>query len=265
MQRRIATLARATGLRRRDLAAVRMRTERELLARFGYRKPAHGSRILCYHGVGTPSWGVNDLTVRQFAEQLKFALALGYRFVSLEEAVCTNDPKLLAVTFDDGLVSVARNAVPVLRELGVPYTVFVVSEWADGKHPFGDGVIMDWAELSHLAENGASIGSHSVNHPNFREISAQEAARQLRDSRESISANLGLTPRAFAIPFGRSSDWTAATSLAADLAGYDRILAQSEDARPSGTIARTFVARSDTLLTFRAALEGAFDSWEEWC
>ena len=261
----IAAVARSTGLRRHHIAAARMRGEREFLARFRIRASERDrSRILCYHGVGTPSWGVNDVTSKQFAEQLEVALSLGYRFVSLEDAVGRPVPKTLAVTFDDGLASVSKNAAPVLSDLGVPFTVFVVSDWADGKHNFGDDIFMDWSDLQRLVGDGAAIGSHSVNHPNFSRISADEAVMQLRTSRETISARLGLAPDAFAIPFGRSSDWTAATSESAALAGYDMVVAQSEDARPPGTVPRTFVAGSDTRTTFRAALEGAFDDWEEW-
>lgn len=241
-----------------------MRGEREILARLAQRRPPRQSRILCYHGVGTPAWGVNDLSPERFAAQLELALVLGYRFVSLDEAIGRRPPKSLAVTFDDGLASVAKNAAPILRKMGVPFTVFVVSEWADGRHPFGDGVVMGWGDLQRLVDAGAAIGSHSLSHPNFSRISLAEATRQLCESRETIASRLGTIPRAFAIPFGRSSDWTPVAAELAVQAGYTVILAQSEDSRPPGTIPRTFVARSDNRRTFRAALEGAFDSWEEW-
>jgi len=260
----VATFARAAGLRRRHFAAPRMRVEREYLARFGDRKADCRSRILCYHGVGTPAWGVNDLSSERFAEQLETALSMGYRFVSLEHAVQSAQPKTLAITFDDGLASVARSAAPILRRFGVPFTVFVVTDWLDGRHDFGEEVFMSWDELEGLAAIGASVGSHSLDHPNFAHIAPDEATRQLIASRDAISAHLGLVPTAFAIPFGRSSDWTPAATAAADRAGYSLILAQSEDARPPGTIPRTFVAGSDNRACFRAALAGAFDAWEEW-
>jgi len=241
-----------------------MRIEREVLARFGTRNPERRSRILCYHGVGTPAWGVNDLTPERFADQLEMALSMGYRFVSLQEAVREARPDTLAITFDDGLASVAHGAVPVLSRLGVPFTVFVVTDWLDGRHDFGDGIVMSWGELEHLTEAGASVGSHSLDHPNFAHISPDEAARQLTASRDAISDRLGVVPDAFAIPFGRSIDWTPAASAAADQAGYSVIVAQSEHSRPPGTTPRTFIAGSDSRTTFRAALEGAFDAWEEW-
>ncbi len=240
-----------------------MRGERELLARLHHR-PQDRSRILCYHGVGTPGWGVNDVSSEQFVEHIESALRLGYRFVSLDEAVRHQAARTLAITFDDGLASVATNAAPILRALGVPFTVFVVSAWADGRHDFGDGVMMGWTDLQRLADGGAAIGSHSVSHPNFSRLGPAETARQLRDSREAISCRLGITAETFAIPFGRSSDWTAAAADAATQVGYRMVFAQSEDARPPRTVPRTFVARSDNHRTFRAALEGAFDSWEEW-
>ena len=39
----------------------------------------------------------------------------------------------LAITFDDGLKSVLTNAAPILAEYDVPWSLFVVSDWADGR------------------------------------------------------------------------------------------------------------------------------------
>jgi peptidoglycan/xylan/chitin deacetylase (PgdA/CDA1 family) len=241
-----------------------MRGEREFLSRFAARRRAPRPRILCYHGVGTVTWGVNDVSAERFRQQLELALSDGYRFVRAEDAVQQRSVKTLAVTFDDGLASVARTAAPILRELAIPFTVFVVTDWASGKHTFGDDTIMSWHELERLASAGATIGSHSISHPNFKRLSAAETSRQLDGSREAIAAHLRITPTAFAIPFGRSSDWTAVALELASAAGYTTIFAQSENACPSGTIPRTFVARGDHRSVFRAALEGALDDWEEW-
>jgi peptidoglycan/xylan/chitin deacetylase (PgdA/CDA1 family) len=259
----LAAAVRATGLRRRHLAAARVRAQRRFLSRFASRSVTDRARILCYHAVGTPGWGVNDLTPYSFRQQLELALAEGYKFVTLKDAVRQGAPHTLSVTFDDGLTSVATNAAPILVELGIPFTIFVVSDWADGRHAFGDGVIMSWQELRRLVDSGAAIGSHSVTHPNFARLSSDTAAFELRSSREQIATYLGVAPDEFAIPFGRSSDWTAESSILAGRAGYTKIFAQAENTRPAGTIPRTFVTRWDDRPIFRAAIDGAFDNWQE--
>ena len=77
--------ARRAGLRRAQLAALRMRCERTLLAGLGRNRARTRGRILCYHSVGTPQWGVNDVSPTQFRRHLELALAAGYRFVRAEE------------------------------------------------------------------------------------------------------------------------------------------------------------------------------------
>lgn len=259
-----ATLRRA-GFTRLRAAAVRMCCERAALSLAGERRPAR-SRILCYHGVGTPSWGVNDVSPARFRSQLETAIRAGYHFVPAELIASGDDidERRLAITFDDGLASVAEYAAPVLEDLGIPWTLAVVTDWADGQHEFGDGVMLNWAEIERLAERGATIASHSVSHQDFGLIDAPHAEAELFESRITIASRIGITPSAFAIPLGQTKNWNSTAQEAAIRAGYLTVYAQSEERRHAGTVGRTFVTRFDSPRIFRAALAGAFDRWEEW-
>ncbi|MFN0093446.1 MAG: polysaccharide deacetylase family protein [Dehalococcoidia bacterium] len=258
-----AALRRA-GVTRKRAAAIRMCCERTVLARIP-RAPNPGPRILCYHGVGTPGWGVNDVSPARFRRQLETARELGYAFVPASEiAQGRAAPKSLAVTFDDGLASVAEHAAPILNELCIPWTTFIVAGWADGAHAWGPGVVSGWAEVERLAAQGATIGSHSRTHPNFGSLGVAAAAEELAGSLELIRSRVGISVSEFAIPFGQSRDWSGAAMAAAAEAGYERVYAQSVDRRWPGTVPRTFITRFDDDRIFRAALEGRFDRWEEW-
>jgi peptidoglycan/xylan/chitin deacetylase (PgdA/CDA1 family) len=246
------------------VASARLLCERHAVA----RKPHKGeprSRILCYHSVGTPSWGVNDVSPARFRRQLELVLERGYRFVPASKlASGVAEGTELAVTFDDGLTSVATNAAPILAELNIPWSLFVVSDWAEGRHSFGDGVMLGWREIERLAGAGVEIGSHSVTHPDFGGLDPQAAVEELQVSRDVIGARLGAAPQSFAIPFGQSANWTQAAQQSALAAGYTTIYAQTERPRVAGQASRTFVTRFDGDGIFRALLGGAFDGWEEW-
>jgi peptidoglycan/xylan/chitin deacetylase (PgdA/CDA1 family) len=256
---------RRLGLRRTGIATARVLGERQLLALSHRGAASRRARILCYHSVGTPGWGVNDVSPARFRYQVESALEAGFQFVSAAAiASGGGEDGQLAITFDDGLRSVALNAAPVLAEYAIPWSLFVVTDWADGRHPFGEDLLLGWNDIVRVAESGATIGSHSVTHPDFRRLDESAIEHELQVSRRTIEARTGLNPTSFAIPFGQHNNWPASANRAARQAGYRHVYAQSEARRPAGTIPRTFVTRFDDSRLFRAALQGAFDSWEEW-
>ena len=230
-----------------------------------HRRPAATGRILCYHAVGSPEWGINDISPARFRDQIELAAELGYRFVPAASVAHGSASAMdLAVTFDDGLISAATNAAPILAERGVPWTMFIVGGWTEGRHPFGDGVIMGWAEVERLLAAGVEIGSHSMSHPDFGSIAPDIARSELTDSRRLIEGRTGRPVTSFAIPLGQSKNWSPDAAECAEEAGYEIVYAQSVTGRPAGTIPRTFITGIDDRRMFKAAIEGAFDEWEEW-
>jgi peptidoglycan/xylan/chitin deacetylase (PgdA/CDA1 family) len=228
---------------------------------------------LCFHSVGTPEWGVNDVAPSRFRRHIELALGLGFTFVTAaelaDELAATGaesnrrHDRLLALTFDDGVRTVATEAAPILASYGIPSTVFVVTDWADGKHRHGD-LLLGWRDIEALASSGATIGSHTVSHPDLGVVSTDRARDEIGRSRAVIADRVGLVPEDFAIPLGHSGNWRPELLDLARAAGYRHVYAQCEDRRPPGTTARTFITRYDDDATFRAALGGAFDRWEEW-
>lgn len=259
-------LVRKSGLRRQHIAAARMCCERHVLASAGKGRVRNHGRILCYHSIGQPDFGVNDVSPLDFRRQIELALNGGWRFVPASTIAANGGgPKDLAITFDDGLRTVLTHAAPVLAEYKVPWSVFIVTDWSDGNASWAKpGSFLDWRDVEGLAKAGAEIGSHSVTHPNFSLLSAGQTDDELGQSRRTIEERVGITTQSFAIPLGQSGNWTRAAAEAAQRLGYETVYAQAEDTRPVGTVARTFVSRFDGERVFRAALRGVFDRWEEW-
>jgi peptidoglycan/xylan/chitin deacetylase (PgdA/CDA1 family) len=265
MKRALKTIARSVGVTRPRVAAARMCCERHWLATFGRPSKRYVGRILCYHTIGQSEWGVNDVTPAQFRRQIEMALNAGFRFAPASEvARGDSDAKTLAITFDDGMKSVLTHAAPILKDYGLPWSFFPVSEWSDGKHAWVADKVLSWADIEALMKDGAELGSHSATHPDFKWIDQQRTVDELGESRRTMELRLGFAPDTFAIPFGQSGNWPEAAAKAARDAGYTTIYAQAEETRPEGTVARTFVTSVDGDRIFKALLAGKYDRWEEW-
>jgi peptidoglycan/xylan/chitin deacetylase (PgdA/CDA1 family) len=172
-----------------------------------------------------------------------------------------------AVTFDDAFVSLVDNALPELRRLGIPCTIFVPTGalgrhpgWIGPAHPDAGEVVAAPEVLRALARDPlVGIGSHSVSHPNFRRLDDAQAREELSRSRTTLEELLGRPVRSFSFPHGA---YTARSLQIAKECGYTRTYT-IEPARLSGfddefTIGRVRVEPSDWPIEFRLKAIGAY-------
>jgi peptidoglycan/xylan/chitin deacetylase (PgdA/CDA1 family) len=188
---------------------------------------------LCYHAL-SPSWEA-DLAVRPeaFREQMHALKRQGYRGVTFSEAVLQPaSGKRVAITFDDGFVSVDTYARPVLDELGWTATLYVVTDYAETAKPLAwEGVgqwlttpsapelaSLGWPRLRELADAGWEIGSHTTTHPFLTRVSDEDLHRELYDSRLQVEAATGRPCPSIAYPYG---DFDERVVAAAAAAGYE--------------------------------------------
>jgi peptidoglycan/xylan/chitin deacetylase (PgdA/CDA1 family) len=171
--------------------------------------------VLCYHLV-SPTWEHRlAISPKQLLRQVR-VLARWWD---------------VRVTFDDGFRS-AATVFPQLRDLGVPIQLFICSGYADDGRPLtipeldGDDQLelatMTWDEVRAHADDGVSIGAHTVSHPHLRTLGNEEVLRELRDSKEEIETVLGRSCTDFAYPYG---DHDPRVRSAVRAAGFERAYA----------------------------------------
>ncbi|MDH5471060.1 MAG: polysaccharide deacetylase family protein [Gammaproteobacteria bacterium] len=115
----------------------------------------------------------------------------------------------VAITFDDGMQSVHRNAMPVLQEHGMPAHLFLATGAAGDNRPWPrdpcDGhtfTMLDWGEIEALHSAGIRIESHTHNHPDMRTLTAERMQEECEQADSIIESRLGRRPQYFAYPFG---------------------------------------------------------------
>jgi peptidoglycan/xylan/chitin deacetylase (PgdA/CDA1 family) len=222
--------------------------------------------VLCYHSVSDEWEHALAVTWHAFERQLRSLLRRGFRPLPAGELLA-GPRRGLHVTFDDAYRTIL-DALPTLRRLGLPTTVFASTAFADGGRPLdvpelaaeaaahpGHLATMTWDELRGLAADGVEIGSHTVSHPHLPRLSEVELDRELRDSRARVEDELGRPCRLFAYPYGEHGERVQA---AVRRAGYEAAFALGEGASPGNPYAlpRVDLYRRDSLL--RATLKTSF-------
>jgi peptidoglycan/xylan/chitin deacetylase (PgdA/CDA1 family) len=101
-----------------------------------------------------------------------------------------------AITFDDGAASDHAVAFPVLRELGLRATFFIVPTLV------GTPGFVTWPQLGEMVAGGMEIGSHSLTHPFVDRLDAAELRHEFGESKRILEERLGVPVRCASLPRG---------------------------------------------------------------
>ncbi len=101
-----------------------------------------------------------------------------------------------SLTFDDGHASDYTEAFPVLQELGLRATFFVVPTFV------GTPGYVTWSQLREMVAAGMEIGSHSLTHPFVDRLDAAGLRHEFGVSKRQIEDRLGLAVHAASLPRG---------------------------------------------------------------
>jgi peptidoglycan/xylan/chitin deacetylase (PgdA/CDA1 family) len=238
--------------------------------RAGPRHDGAGIRILCYHRISDDR---DELAVSpaRFRRQMDYLATESYRVVDVVEAaglLDTGGPwrHTVGLSFDDGFLDVAEQALPILAERGFRATVFVTPGVVDGWATFGwyrkPPPVLGWDEIVELDDEGTlRFEAHSLTHPNLLSLRETAAWEEINGSKVSLEARLGRPVVAFAYPSGlfgaRERGLVAA-------AGFHVAVSCEPGLNSSGTdrlaLHRRQIDRRDRPLDFRAKVEGGHDS-----
>ncbi len=188
--------------------------------------------ILTYHSIDD-SHSVISIDERTFRQHADWLAGGAVRVVSVDELLGLDDEDAVALTFDDAFTNFAEVAWPILRERGLPVTLFVVSGRAGRDNAWGgrppSGIpqlpLLGWRALGRLRDEGVEIGSHGATHAPLDSLDPEGLESEIAGSASAIERELGAAPGGFAYPYGRvgqeaerlvaeSYDWACTTELA---------------------------------------------------
>ncbi len=176
--------------------------------------------------------------------------------------------RYVALTFDDALESVSRNALPILIEEEIPCTIFVPSKYVgtlpgweiDRSDSAYNQRVMTGEEIRSLPRELVSIGSHTHSHVRLSGLENGEMEAELRDSKAILEGIMGVSVDSLAFPHG---DFDERVLEVAKALGYAKAYSTVPDfsrrfARPF-LRGRVKVLSAEWDVEFRLKIRGAYE------
>lgn len=203
------------------------------------------AHIFVFHRFGDDRHPATDTAIPILRAEFDYLKTHGYKVIPLSrlaKALQNGEPiddKWVILTIDDSYKSFYENGLPVFKEYGYPFTLFVYVEATDkGYRDF-----MDWDQVRDAASYG-EIGLHGYGHRHETRMNGTDFKEDTQRGLLSFAKQLRSVPRYYAYPYGEY-DRAVKTTVASF--GFDLILNQN-----SGAVN----ARSDRMDLDRTALTG---------
>lgn len=203
--------------------------------------------VLMYHSFDEdPKFPGINTTPALFKEHLQTLKKNGYKTITNEQlaqyqaGLITLPDKSFMITIDDGFKSVYDNAYPILKELDMTATLFVITSHIESGERF-DVPMASWEQLKEMSDSGyMEIGNHTHdlhwrgnnNQKGFegmitnttkdgKKITRKQRERiiveDLTTAHELILQNIGTAPTVFSYPYGA---YDKTSEKAVDEVGY---------------------------------------------
>jgi peptidoglycan/xylan/chitin deacetylase (PgdA/CDA1 family) len=155
---------------------------------------------------------------RRFFKQMSYLKKEGFVFYTASELIQyfqqhgAFPPKGIALTLDDGWKDNYTNGFPVLKQLGIKATIFIIPSSigrvfngaaAPGEQPHAH---LTRDEILEMAQHGIEFGSHTMNHRWLNELPEPEVRSEVEDAKWEIENLLQKPCLTFAYPAGFYSE-----------------------------------------------------------
>jgi peptidoglycan/xylan/chitin deacetylase (PgdA/CDA1 family) len=146
--------------------------------------------ILNFHGIGEPHVHASPYERRYWWDEESFHRILD----AIHIADSSETP--IVITFDDGNISDVCIALPALGQRNLKARFFICA----GR--VGLNGYLDAAAIRELLQAGMSIGSHGMNHRDWRELDPAELNKEIIEANRILEGMCGCEITEASVPFG---------------------------------------------------------------
>jgi peptidoglycan/xylan/chitin deacetylase (PgdA/CDA1 family) len=167
---------------------------------------------LVYHIVNKRIDSKISISENVFKKQLELLLDR-YRILTLSDAINTiykkenSTDQSILITFDDGYTDNVQIALPILCDLKIPASLFIITKYIGQLNRWNPGARYDvkhvtWDEIHKWVNSGNEVGGHSHSHICMTRLSENEIGSEILNNKKCLEKNLHLEIKAFSYPYG---------------------------------------------------------------
>lgn len=169
-----------------------------------------GVPVICYHSVTEDQSKKGSIVIPKdkFREQLKTIKDNGYTTLTMSELkdyLFKDKPipeKSVIITFDDGYRDNYTNAFPIIKELNMKVTIFVIASYINKE------LYLTGDQIKEMSDYGMDIESHTLSHKRLSALPYEEQLKELKKSKEAIEGITNKPVISIAYPEGIYNDNT---------------------------------------------------------
>jgi peptidoglycan/xylan/chitin deacetylase (PgdA/CDA1 family) len=161
------------------------------------------AHVFVYHRFGDGRHPSTNTSLQELRKEFNYFKNKGYQVVKLETLInALKEGKeipdnWIVLTIDDNFKTFYTNGLPIFKEFGYPFTVFVYLEATNKKYPD----YTSFAQLREIAKYG-SLQYHSYGHGHMTTMSDDQIRADFAKGLELFKTELGVTPKYFVYPYG---------------------------------------------------------------
>ncbi len=207
--------------------------------------------IFVYHRFGDGRYPSTNTPIQELKEEFAYFQKKGYEVIPLKrlvKALKTGEdinPKWVVLTIDDSYESFYENGLPLFKQYGYPFTLFVQSKTTQYK----SSDYMSVEQVKDAARYG-EIGCHSHNHYHLPTKTPETVREDTQKCVDILSQILGEKPKYYAYPYGEYND---EIKKIVKEQGFEAIMNQS-----NGSVSE----ESDRFDLYRVALVGNVEHFD---
>lgn len=165
------------------------------------------AHIFVYHRFGDDRYPSTNISTQKLKEQFDYFKENGYEVIPLSRLVDALEKgeeildNWVVLTIDDNYHSFYKNGLPIFKEYGYPFSLFVYVKAAQKKY----GDYSSWDELREIAKFG-SVEFHSYGHAHMSRFSKEELEEDFKKGLELFEKEMGFKPKYFTHPYGEFNE-----------------------------------------------------------
>ncbi len=183
------------------------------------------AHLFVYHRFGDSEHPSTNTSLDVLRKQFDYFKENGYEVITLSKlndalkAKKTIPDNWVVFCIDDSYKSFYNNGLPLFKEYGYPFALFVYIEATEKSY----GHFMSWEQIKEADKHG-EIGLHSYAHKHMVSLTQEEVIEDTEKGLALFEKKLGYRPKYYAYPYGEFNDKLKDTISSY---GFDLILNQN--------------------------------------